>query len=557
MSFTKILEDSLIPEVSQESTGLSLPLPLSTSPRWTSQQLAFIEKVSKTQDSIRLDAVAGSGKTTTLLEASRKMSGHLNVIALAFNKNIADELQKKFPKHVTCKTLNSVGHGVWMKASGAKLKLDPKKMGVLVTSWVKDNLGPEEGDDVWMNIRTVVSTAKSSGLIPPQWEAKLQRPTGVISKEVIEEICERNDIGYIDLYYHAALSIMLNSISEAFTSRIDFDDQIFMSTYFAADSFWPKYDVVMVDEAQDLSPMQHDMIERLGAKSRLIVVGDERQAIYGWRGASCHSLNELEARFGLIRMPLTESFRCPVTIIKQAQAIVPHITSSKAGGVVEEWGSPKKTQEDKEGWTTDQFKLGSVILCRNNAPLIKIGFALIRKNIPCYFTGADLAKGMKKIVQDLPPGGNTIDHLQSWYDTEIEKLMSKKKYEWMDKVTDRYEALCAIYYGSGALDKRTLLLGIDKLFLRAPSAGAIELSTIHKSKGKEWRTVYFLNQHLIPGRWIAEAAAKGVPGSEDLLLQEHNLRYVAITRALDSLIYFTLNKDDEVFSTDELPKGDE
>ncbi len=346
---------------------------------------------------------------------------------------------------------------------------------------------------------------------------------------------------------------MLTSISEAFTSRIDFDDQIYMSTYFADLSAWPTYDVVLVDEAQDLSPMQHDMIERLGAKSRLIVVGDERQAIYGWRGASCHSLRELEERFNLVRMPLTVSFRCPTAVIKEAQKIVPHIQAFKPGGTVEQWGAPAIKGDD--GWTTDDIKLGSVILCRNNAPLIRLGFALIKRNIPCYFTGSDIAKGLKKIVQALPAGPNCLDDLRHWYDMEVEKLTAKKKYEWIDKVTDRFEALECIYYGAGCIDKRGLLLGIDKLFLRGPSAGAIELSTIHRSKGKEWRWVYFLNEHLIPGRWVAEAAAAGVPGSGDLLLQEDNLRYVAVTRALEALVYFTIGRDDEIVSKKDLEEN--
>lgn len=300
--------------------------------------------------------------------------------------------------------------------------------------------------------------------------------------------------------------------------------------------------------------MQHDMIERLGAASRLLVVGDERQAIYGWRGASAKSLDDLQRRFKLRRMPLTVSFRCPENIIKHAQRIVPYIKADKPGGRVFNWEVDKETDEGGKAvnpgpaWFPEDFVRGSVVLCRNNAPLIKLGFAFIRYGIPCYFTGRDMAASLKKIVQALPTSTTLQSALQSWYEDETDKLMEKKKYAQLDAVTDRYEALSAIILGSSAQDKTSLIRGIEKLFMRQPSPEAIELSTIHKAKGKEWPIVYFLNEHLIPGRWVLEAYNNDVPGSEEAMVQEDNLRYVAVTRAMDTLVYFTLDRDTSIIS---------
>ena len=520
---------------------------------WTIEQSAFIDAARNSEDSLRLDAVAGSGKTTTLLQAAKGLPAHQSIIALAFNKKIADDLSKKFPSRIVCKTLNGVGHQVWLKAQG-KRNLDTRKMGDLTSKWCDKNLTKEESEILWNQIRVVVTAVKSMGFVPQEWEHKLYKPAPVITEEVIESICDSQDIGYVKLHYLAAKEIMLSSISEAFTTRIDFDDQIYMSTYFAPDECWPVFDVVMVDEAQDLSRVQHDMIERLGGNSRLIVVGDERQAIYGWRGASTNSLNELTERFGLIKMPLTVCFRCPEKVIKEAQRLVPHIKAAKPGGTVHIWETSRERDEDGKAlesgpaWFVDDFVRGSVVLCRNNAPLIKLGFAFIRYGIPCYFTGKDLSAGLKKIVEGLSDSIPPLDALQDWYDSEYARLMEKKKYDQIDRLGDKFDALHAIYTGSDATSKITWIRGIDKLFMREPSPEAIELSTIHKSKGKEWEVVYFLNEHLLPGKWIAEAAAKGVPGADDLLLQEDNLKYVAITRALDTLVYFTLGKDEKVFS---------
>lgn len=516
---------------------------------FTAEQLAFIDAVAQTSDSLRLDAVAGSGKTTTLLMAARGLKPDQKIIALAFNKNIADELSKKFPSHVHCKTLNGVGNGVWLKFQG-KRQLDSRKLGDLTSKWCKENLEDKEAELLWNVIRTVVSTVKSRGLIPEEWANKVTKPAPNFTVEIVQAIMEANDLDAFneELVFEAVRQIMLTSISEAFTSRIDFDDQIYMSTYFAPDEYWPQYDVVMVDEAQDLSNMQHDMIERLGAKSRLIVVGDERQAIYGWRGASCNSLGELTDRFGLKKFPLTVSFRCPERVIREAQRIVPYIQAHKPGGVVE-------TYQSEDGRTPsfflDNLQLGSVVLCRNNAPLIKLGFALITAGVPCYFTGKDIAAGLKKIVQGLPEGQPVLMALANWYAEETDNLVAKKRYDAVERLTDKYEALESIYLGAKATDKRTMIVGIDRLFMRQPTESAIELSTIHKAKGKEWGVVYFLNRHLIPGKWVAEAYANEVPGSEDLMTQEKNLEYVAITRALHTLLYININKDETLYTSDE------
>lgn len=513
---------------------------------WTPEQAAFIAAVKDTTESLRLDAVAGSGKTTTLLHAARGLDPKLSIIALAFNKNIADELGKKFPSYVTCKTLNGVGHGVWAKHQGRK-NLDSRKMADLTSKYCEQHLTKEENNEVmWNAIRTVVTRIKANGLVPMEWQDRLHRPAPILEVEHVEAILEAHDMGELNpsFIFTAARDIVLTSISEAYVSRIDFDDQIYMSTYFAPDECWPKHDVVMVDEAQDLSTVQHDMIERLGASSRLIVVGDERQAIYGWRGASCHSLSELTQRFGLRKMPLTVSFRCPEAVIKEAQAIVPYIKAVKPGGEV----LRLQSQKGEPAWFIEDIQRGSVILCRNNAPLIKTGFALITAGIPCFFTGKDMAAGLKKIVAAQPENVPVLSALANWYQEECDKLARKKKYDAIDRLTDKYEALESIYIGSRATNKTTLIRGIDALFLREPSPGAIELSTIHKSKGKEWKTVYFLNENLLPGKWIVESVSNGTPGAEDLLLQAHNLRYVAVTRALERLIYIYLGKDEQVWT---------
>jgi hypothetical protein len=77
-------------------------------------------------------------------------------------------------------------------------------------------------------------------------------------------------------------TVLTDSIRLAYEGQIDFDDQIYMPTLFGGT--FPRFPLVMVDEAQDLSPLNHAMLEKL-VTSRLIAVGDPFQSIYGFRGA--------------------------------------------------------------------------------------------------------------------------------------------------------------------------------------------------------------------------------------------------------------------------------
>ncbi|MHA2303724.1 MAG: UvrD-helicase domain-containing protein, partial [Candidatus Thorarchaeota archaeon] len=84
-----------------------------------------------------------------------------------------------------------------------------------------------------------------------------------------------------------------------------------------------KYENVIVDEAQDLSVMQHRIVEKsVKHGGRIIAAGDIHQAIYGWRAAASDSIPQLIEKFHLEELDLTVSFRCGTRIIEEAQAIV-------------------------------------------------------------------------------------------------------------------------------------------------------------------------------------------------------------------------------------------
>lgn len=101
-------------------------------------------------------------------------------------------------------------------------------------------------------------------------------------------------------------------------SVIDFNDQLYLPVI--RNVPFTKFDYILVDEAQDTNPIQCEIIARLcKPKSVIVTVGDRKQAIYGFRGASATAMDIMSQRFAMREMPLSVSYRCAKNIVKEAQ----------------------------------------------------------------------------------------------------------------------------------------------------------------------------------------------------------------------------------------------
>ena len=157
--------------------------------------------------------------------------------------------------------------------------------------------------------------------------------------------------------------------------------------------------MMFVDEAQDFNEMQRCLIKECVADNgRVVVVGDPNQAIYGFRGADSNSMDifkaDLVARGREIKeFPLSVSWRCPHTVVKEANRYVQNFTcpdSADDGSVVVNASfNPVR---------------GDIVLCRYNAPLINAFYQMILDGKSCYILGRDMTKGLinhvKKITKD-------------------------------------------------------------------------------------------------------------------------------------------------------------
>lgn len=272
---------------------------------WSTEQTAiFTQLAAPTGPSLLVVASAGSGKTTTIVQGASLLPDWTTNRFLAFNKNIATELETRLPHNCVSSTFHSAG----MNALGALLpkrpRVDAQKLNFLLRTILK--------------AKPLFST----------YSSPCRKLVGYAKNNFLRESCP--SASWQQLIDHHGLthegtdgelikfSQQLLSASVRNVSHIDFDDMLYLPIVLNAP--FQRSPNVFVDEAQDTNPIQREMLSRMLATSgRLVAVGDPSQAIYGFRGASTDAMNELRTRFAMTVLPLSVSYRCSQSVVREAQ----------------------------------------------------------------------------------------------------------------------------------------------------------------------------------------------------------------------------------------------
>lgn len=506
---------------------------------------ASIVAAAKTGANLMVTAMAGCAKTTTLKLIASTLPRRPS-LALAFNLKIKKELEVDFPSHFDVKTLNGLGHGAWNKAVGKRCSLDDKKLGGIVKELFSREKIKDSTSDDFTGIIQLVRRARVMGLVPSDLEVQ-----GILddSEDSWEAIGDSIYMDVSEMQIYLARQALRESIRLAYNGVVDFDDQIYMSALFGG--LFPKYPVVMVDESQDLSPLNHIQLSR-SALSQLIVVGDPRQAIYAFRGADSSSMDTMrQLRPAWIDLPLSTTFRCPRLVVQRQQSHAPGFNahSSNAEGEVKQlpsWEHALKSQAAGQ-------KLA--VLCRNNAPLIKTAMRTIRSGKGCTILGREIEKGLTKLLkdkcQDSDDSLSATQKIYDWSQGEVAKARANGKEERVAIVVDKSECLSAILGFDEVKTVRDAAKAIEKMF--SSDNLYITLATGHKAKGLEWHTVLHLDPWRIPSKFARKALEAGdpIPMEQDL-----NLKYVIETRTQHTLCMANLEDENNV-ETRDLPKMQE
>lgn len=302
-----------------------------------------------------VEARAGTGKTTTLIEGLKRVKGLPSTLTpspqqakvweamelskgraqticfVAFNKSIATELQSRVPVGCDAMTMHSLGFKAVQKAFGR----------VNVNSYrVQDIIAELLERDIRELRRIKPEVIKATEELVGLCKMNLIGYCGVIPDGGTNPFAWANSLSDLASYYDVDTNGHATEIFDlvprvlerckdiARDGSIDFADMIWAPVCLGLPVY--KYDLLLCDELQDFNPCQQQLAIRAGR--RIIGCGDRFQSIYGFAGADCNSIPNMERLLGAtdrgcVTLPLTVTRRCGKSIVREAQKIVPDFTA--------------------------------------------------------------------------------------------------------------------------------------------------------------------------------------------------------------------------------------
>ena len=421
-------------------------------------QKRILDFIKYENGNLLVDAKAGSGKTSTLvLIADEIIKQNKKCLFLAFNKSIVEELKTKIiSDSCQIKTLHSLGlsflRSFLYKKHGENYVIDIDQHDEHIKQEVEKlfevycrqdfnianaEMGSDDRDDLYYNLlREVASMVNYSRL----YNCNYHEPEQLY--DLAPKLCwylkDYEDYGM--KRFPEIVEKVIDGIKESFENpvkdeagiphyRVTYTDMIYfpclykMRPPFSLRTF---LDYVLIDETQDLSVLQQMFVKLfVGYNTRMIAVGDEKQAIYGFAGADTKSIKNLKKNFDLTELPLNICYRCPKNVIKLAQDMVPTI----------EWNH--KRDDDgivdfiDDSNLKDKLQPGDVILARRNNDLVRLYKKLVLdEKISIKFKNQEMVttivNEIKKVIKEYIKRYNAYANVEK----ELYRLCDEKGINW-------------------------------------------------------------------------------------------------------------------------------
>jgi len=484
-AYNKKIAEEIVKRLGSNST---------TNRMWSDEQNTIFNWFATGSNHLVVVAYAGTRKTTTILEGVKR----------------APESKDG----IDAKTLHAVGYAA-VRRFRDNIKCD---FGSTRADKLTDAVCGVSAPDA---IKKLVSKLHTKGREMAPHATKLGDLTNIaIEFECVPDESWQNEfpLDYVELKALAAMELA-SQIKSGET--IDGSDMIFLPVR----NKWltKSYDMVVVDEAQDMTTTQLEIAQGV-CRGRICVVGDPNQAIYGFRGADSNSISRLKTELNAAELGLTTTYRCGRVIVDYAKSFVSDFTA----GAHNVEGSIVDLPLEK---LCETASASDFILSRVNAPLVSIAMTLLRSGKRARIAGRDIGAGLKSLVRKFKATSvpTLLQKIASWEAREVSRLdvmLAKATNGRRATLESKIEAIhdqatMLVSLTDGAKNVGEVDARIDALFSDdgLGDAGIITCSSVHKSKGLEARRVFVLAATL-----------------RNNSQEERNIHYVAVTRAIETLV---------------------
>lgn len=494
---------------------------MSTSSRqWSDEGAAILTEFQDGRSHFAVIARAGTGKTTICVEGISR-APEAKKCYLAFNKKNVDEAKTKITdSRCQVKSLNGLGFSyVLQNLKGVKPDddVDFDRISAVINSnltlkakkyppraLIKEILNYAKNTQPFADQAAVLKMAEAKGFSPEDYQEE--------QGWTVELICE------------VAYKAMQAAKTPDRQNRISFNDQLWLPVVMK----WvrPWFDMVVVDECQDMNTTQLYLAEGACKKAgRIVLVGDPRQAIYAFRGATVGGMEHLQKKLRAKTFPLTITYRCPKAVVELAQILVPDYKAAAKAPA----GTVRRLQNADK--LADEVRGGDAVLSRFNAPLVPHCLTLLKKKIRAYIEGRDVGRTLTAIHQKLPTTSVRayLDALDSWAAEKINRVTGNVESDTykaaIQLIEDQAATLKAL--AEDAADISVVTSTLSTLFddTTPNSPKAVVFSSVHKAKGLEWSRVFLLANTFKGMSWTS------------LVTENQNILYVALTRSKSELCW--------------------
>lgn len=485
-------------------------------------QEAVFECVANGEGNVVIEAVAGSGKTETIVRSLQKVGPGTRTALVAFNRHIAEALSARAPAGVRVSTLHALGLAA-LRARG-ECWPDEKKTGNIISKHL-----PETADGrAFADVRRLVSLAKGTLV-------------DVNDAEAVRSLAERHGL-WVERDVDALVELLPGILADCRrdAKRADFDDMIWLPLVLD-DVPFERFDLTLVDEAQDLTVAQQRLVERFTANGhsassghrpgrgsgRSFYFGDRAQSIYGFRGADIDAIPNIVEAAKAKTLPLSITYRCPVRHVELAKAIVPQIEARP--------GAPEgAVHYIAEVQMAEELRDDDLVVCRTNAPLAGWAMRMIARGLKASVRGRDIGPSLAALARSLELSNGTMTgmyaKLSKYAERERQHLSGRGASESARAAfEDKVETLLAVMDECSTPGE--VAARIEAVF--AERGSGVTFSTVHQAKGLEAERVFLLRPDLMPWPYAKQAWE---------LRQEENIECVAYTRSRSEL-YFVESED--------------